>query len=328
MLAQPQQADAALDILCPMHLMLDGRGFIRHVGPTLAKLQSDPLDGARFFDVFYLIRPRHVKTMEQLLEHTGTSIHLRFRGDEGTGFKAALAMGSRSVLMNLSFGIGVQDAVAKYGLTNSDFAPTDLAVELLYVMEAKSAAMQESQRLNDTLLTARRAAEEQALTDALTGLPNRRAMDSSLSQIIREGVDFACMHLDLDKFKAVNDKFGHAAGDFILKNAGQILQEEIRTQDIVCRVGGDEFVLLFRGLTDPKKLEGIAKRIIKRFEMPIQFEGNICQISGSAGTTVSTFYNTLDPDEILRHADEALYASKNAGRGRHMFYAECLAIAR
>jgi diguanylate cyclase (GGDEF)-like protein len=195
-------------------------------------------------------------------------------------------------------------------------------------MEAKSAAMQESQRLNTNLLTARRAAEEQALTDALTGLPNRRAMDSSLSQIIREGVDFACMHLDLDKFKAVNDKFGHAAGDYILKNAGQILQEEIRSQDIVCRVGGDEFVLLFRGLTDPKKLEGIAKRIIKRFEMPIQFEGNICQISGSAGTTVSTFYNTLDPDEILRHADEALYASKNAGRGRHMFYAERLAIAR
>lgn len=124
-------------------------------------------------------------------------------------------------------------AVRAHGLTGSDFAPTDLAVEMLYLVEAQSAAFRESRGLNDRLHGQKIAAEEQAYTDTLTGLKNRRAMDLSLAKCLSSGARFALLNLDLDYFKNVNDTLGHAAGDHVLQVVAKILLEETRQNDSI-----------------------------------------------------------------------------------------------
>ena len=236
----------------------------------------------------------------------------------------------QGMLVNLSFGIAVAEAVRDHALTDADFAVTDLAIELLYLHEAKSAVMDELNGLNLRLQAARAAAEEQALTDPLTGLANRRALEIALCQaaetVVRGGRPFALMHLDLDFFKSVNDTLGHAAGDHVLTEVARVLREETRHEDVIARVGGDEFVLILRGLTDEGKLLALAGRIIARMEEPMSFEGKPCRISGSAGIAISTLYPVQNPDRILSDADLALYASKRGGRGRATVFTPDLAL--
>jgi diguanylate cyclase (GGDEF)-like protein len=128
------------------------------------------------------------------------------------------------------------------------------------------------------------------------------------------------MHLDLDLFKAVNDTYGHAAGDQVLQTAARIMVEQTRSEDTVARIGGDEFVLIFEGDRETAKLAGIADRLIRRIEAPIRFEGQDCAVSASIGIARSDSGSQSDPLSILHHADLALYCAKRAGRGRYRFF--------
>lgn len=317
----------ALDCLCPMHVVINSFGLISHVGPTLQKLRSsEGLVGQRLFDVFEVSRPAHVSDIAALCAAQGRKLHLRLRAGGETTFKGvAKPFGaSGSLILNLSFGIGVIDAVAEYKLSSADFAHTDLTVEMLYLVEAKSAAMEESRDLITRLQGARIAAEEQAFTDTLTGLKNRRALDHVVTRLVEQATPFALVHLDLDFFKAVNDSLGHAAGDFVLQNVAQILVHETQSADTVARIGGDEFVLILQELTDIRVIEALMTRIIHRLEEPLHFEGHPCRVSGSAGTTVSDRYLEPDLAGMLADADIALYASKDRGRGCHTVFEEDL----
>lgn len=309
---------AALDRLMPMHLCLSDTGHLTHCGPTLRKLLTDTrLQGRSFFDLFEVRRPAKITAAMHLQARAGDRLHLALRDPPGTQFRAvAAALGDNEMLLNLSFGIGVLDAVRTYALTDADFAATDLTVEMLYLVEAKSAVLQELRALNLRLQGAKTAAEEQALTDTLTGLRNRRALDLVLARTIGGRMPFALMHIDLDFFKAVNDTLGHAAGDHVLREVGRILCEETRADDTVARVGGDEFVVVFPNLSNPDRLEGIARRMIARLTKPMMFEARPCRISASIGMTLSTLYERPDPDQMLQDADQVLYAAKHAGRGR------------
>ena len=208
----------------------------------------------------------------------------------------------------------------EFGLTEADFSPCDLAIELLYLQEAKSAVLGELRALNTRLEEARRSAVDQALTDALTGLPNRRAFDLELARVISGGDgggrDFALAHVDLDHFKAVNDTMGHAAGDFVLDHAARILRAEARHGDLVARIGGDEFVVLLRNVTHAEPVLAMGRRMIERLEEPSVFAGEECRISGSVGVALSVFYQVPDGAQMLADADAALYVSKREGRGR------------
>ncbi|MFP4275581.1 MAG: GGDEF domain-containing protein, partial [Paracoccaceae bacterium] len=155
-----------------MHARLDAEGTIRHAGPTLRKLcDGAPPEGARFLDLFELTRPRGIASMADLAASSGTRLNLRLRGGPRTRLKGVLArVPEGGAVVNLSFGISILDAVRDYALTNADFAATDLAMEMLYLVEAKSAAMEASRMLNLRLRGAMIAAEEQAYTDTLTGL--------------------------------------------------------------------------------------------------------------------------------------------------------------
>lgn len=311
------------DKLCPMHALIDVTGHVVHAGPTLQKLRPEaPLAGQRFLELFELRRPRAVRSMAELLASSGIRLHLRFRDTPATELKGVLMPlpGGEGAIVNLSFGISILEAVRDYRLTSADFAATDLTIEMLYLVEAKSAAMEASRMLNQKLQGAKIAAEEQAFTDTLTGLKNRRAMDHVLGRMIAGERPFALMHIDLDFFKAVNDTLGHAAGDHVLQEVARIMVGETRAVDTVARVGGDEFVILFDGLTGRKALERVAQRIIAQLENPMPFDGQVCRISASCGTALSRDYDTPEAERIMADADLALYASKRRGRARHTFW--------
>lgn len=310
-----------LDRLCPMHLMLNATGHVVEAGGTIRKLRPDrSVVGARFLDLFEVLRPRRIMSMEELLEAPDGRLHLRFRDSPQTSFKASLAPLGDGAVVNMSFGISLLDAVGQYGLSAADFAHTDLAIELLYLIEAKSAAMEASRNLNVRLQGAKIAAEEQAFTDTLTGLKNRRALDLILQRYLAASVPFALMHVDLDYFKAVNDALGHAAGDHVLQEVARIMVDVTRSDDTVARVGGDEFVIVFPKLRDRKQLDAIAKRLIERLETPIGYNGEECRISGSMGTVLSDQQAGGEAGELLHAADLALYAAKHGGRAGHRFF--------
>ena len=314
--------DRAHDALCPMHMRLDADGTLCHAGPTLAKLFAGrPLDGHGLFELFEVARPRDAASLPALLRAPAGRLQLQPLVSGATVLKGVIVPWGDGALVNLSFGISVIDAVRAHDLTNTDFAATDMTIELLYLVEAKSAAMAASRKLNQRLEGAMIAAEEQAVTDTLTGLKNRRALDHIVGRLIDRGRDFALMIVDLDYFKAVNDTLGHAAGDHVLKEVARILVDATREGDTAARVGGDEFVLIFPGLTDRARLAAIAQRLIAQLSRPIPFDGQRCRISASIGIALSIGYERPDAAQMLADADAALYGSKRDGRARHAFHA-------
>lgn len=314
----------AFDKLMPLHLRLDGAGRITGCGPTFAKLvPGQSLLGRPVFDAFEIRRPSGVTRIDDLLTRPGERLRLTLRHSARPVHLRGLAMplaGGRGWIVNLSFGIGVADAVRAFDLTDVDFAATDLAVEMMYLVEAKTAAMETLKSLALRLQGDKQAAETQAMTDTLTGLRNRRALAQALERLTRAGLAFGLMHIDLDFFKAVNDTMGHAAGDHVLRRVADILHLETRAEDTVARVGGDEFVAVFPDLTDIARLNTIACRIIEAISQPIPFDGRLCQISASVGITTSDAYPVPEIGKMQHDADEALYASKRAGRGQARVY--------
>jgi diguanylate cyclase (GGDEF)-like protein len=307
----------SLSRLMPMHLAVDGAGRIISAGPTFLKLQKGRATQGRPIDeVLALRRPPGPLTIGTLRAQSELALPLVLRDEPAVAFRALVVPTSEGgAFLNLSFGIGVTEAVRRHALTVEDFAATDLTVEMLYLVEAKTAVMDELRSLNRRLQGAKVAAEEQALTDQLTGLRNRRALEMHMKALIRLGTGFGLMHIDLDFFKQVNDTLGHAAGDHVLRSVATVLTQQTRATDMAARVGGDEFVLLFPGLTDEAELMKIARRIIGGVTQPIEYEGRNCRISASIGVTVSSLYDLPDADRMLSDADGALYDSKRGGRG-------------
>lgn len=311
---------ASLDVLMPMHVIVGADARLRQVGPTMRLLRPDAAwDGEAFGDVFTVRRPRNFSGTPQLGEIAhGTTLHVQLEGAAKTTMRGVLAhLPGGEALINFGFGIGVIDAVRSYGLSARDFAPTDLTVEMLYLVEAKSAAMRESRDLNRRLQMAKRAAEMQAKTDPLTGVRNRRALEKEVQELLSESVPFGMMHIDLDYFKEVNDTMGHAAGDHVLKTIAEILVDQVRSSDIIARVGGDEFIIVLPDMTTKAGNEAMARRIIERISEPIMYDGTACAVAASIGSTRTSLYDAPTMEEMSRDSDTALYFSKRAGRGRH-----------
>jgi diguanylate cyclase (GGDEF)-like protein len=333
---------AVLDWLMPMHLMLDADARVLGHGRTAGRLFGGrSVLGESFIDMFDLRSPRSLTCAEDLAAVAGQSLrlslrggafgHLRLRGvllpyagrdaasDGGrNGGSSGGSSGAQGWIVNLSFGIDLPRAVTQLQLTDADFAPTDLAMELLYLVEANLAVTGELGALAGRLEGARSQAREEAETDTLTGLRNRRACDSVLARLCREGDGFAALHLDLDFFKAVNDTLGHAAGDHVLVHVAGVMASSSRGGDCLARVGGDEFVMLLPGAVDPAVVQGVAERMIAALEHPIPFGDSFCRISASIGFTLVRAGEVVDPAQVMAEADAALYAAKNAGRGRAM----------
>jgi diguanylate cyclase (GGDEF)-like protein/PAS domain S-box-containing protein len=163
----------------------------------------------------------------------------------------------------------------------------------------------------------------QARSDPLTNLANRLTLreyiNRSLARLIRHPGTIGLLYLDLTGFKSVNDTLGHPAGDQAIITVAERLTKVTRREDVVARVGGDEFAILMPDLTSVADATATAQRIITSLENPIDIDGQLVRISTGVGIAVATS-PTADVDELLSNADSALLAAKRSGRGRWQLF--------
>ncbi len=159
--------------------------------------------------------------------------------------------------------------------------------------------------------------------DQLTALPNRRLLNDRLDQALahadRNKQSMALCFLDLDGFKAINDEHGHAVGDKMLVHLTESLQKVLRKVDTLARLGGDEFVILLSELNADDELDKALQRILNIVNKPVEFDDNKLHISASIGATIYPNDN-VDAESLLRHADQAMYSAKEAGKNRYCLY--------
>ncbi len=161
-----------------------------------------------------------------------------------------------------------------------------------------------------------------ALHDPLTRLPNRLLLEDRLDQAIekarRNGTRFACLFVDLDGFKAINDAHGHPVGDNVLKSIARSMRARMREQDTVARIGGDEFVVI-TDIADPEDAATVAEKILRECCRPVPVARGELRISASIGIAVYPF-NGVGAHDLLANADAAMYCVKEQGRNGYRFF--------
>jgi diguanylate cyclase (GGDEF)-like protein/PAS domain S-box-containing protein len=177
-------------------------------------------------------------------------------------------------------------------------------------------------------ITAQKEFEEKLHTaayhDSLTGLPNRHFLNEKLKQILQISLNesapaFAVMFLDLDRFKLINDSFGHMKGDQLLLSIASMLRDWIKPGDFISRFGGDEFILVMQKILGPEQVIGEIQLLHERFNKPFEIDGKQVYVGVSVGVAIGPdHYHS--PDEIIRDADIALYQAKSLGLSHYVIF--------
>ena len=163
--------------------------------------------------------------------------------------------------------------------------------------------------------------------DPLTNLPNRLLLKARLNKSIEKSNDLkrklAVFFIDIDNFKLINDSYGHSIGDRIINLVAQRLQKNIRINDTISRIGGDEFIIVIEDLIEEKDIEKIANKILNDFKESIKLEEYLFDTTISMG--ISIFPNNgLNAEDLIKQADTAMYSAKNAGRNQYQFYKDAM----
>ena len=167
--------------------------------------------------------------------------------------------------------------------------------------------------------------ERMSSTDSLTGIANRRGVWAYLkatSRRLAENERLVFLHIDLDRFKSINDVIGHNAGDFVLKEVSKILQKNVRKSDLVARVGGDEFLIALRTKISADAAMKFAVRLRKQLSEPFKFRGRLCHVGASIGISVWVDGEQISLEQALLDADTALNDCKSRGRHRCTLFHE------
>ena len=165
--------------------------------------------------------------------------------------------------------------------------------------------------------------------DSTTGLPNRTLFSDRLRQSVlaarRYQAGLVLMFIDLDKFKPVNDSFGHDVGDMLLREIAERIRECIRESDTAARIGGDEFVVLLPGVESEPAVVNIAAKILQEIEQPFQYEGYDIRVSASIGFALYPEH-AEDAQQLMKHADYAMYQAKHGKAGSIVSYTELVGL--
>jgi diguanylate cyclase (GGDEF)-like protein/PAS domain S-box-containing protein len=166
--------------------------------------------------------------------------------------------------------------------------------------------------------------------DALTGLPNRVLFHDRLEQVLsrarRHGESVALLFVDLDRFKMVNDTLGHEAGDLLLQEVAQRLVGCMREEDTVARMGGDEFVVIQQGITQPSEAGLLATRLLRQVGQPLTLAGHDMVVGLSIGISLYP-QDGEDVSALLKNADAAMYRAKELGRNGYQYYSNEMSAA-
>ena len=164
---------------------------------------------------------------------------------------------------------------------------------------------------------------EYAFVDALTNLPNRRYFTENLkrnaAKTKRHDQRLALLFIDLDHFKPINDNEGHEVGDAVLAELAQRLAKALRAEDMLARVGGDEFVIMIYPLPKPALLDEVVTRVLSACRLPVKIKQQVFQLSASIGVSISQG-NKFDEQQLLKEADIAMYQAKDKGGDGCVYY--------
>jgi diguanylate cyclase (GGDEF)-like protein/PAS domain S-box-containing protein len=218
------------------------------------------------------------------------------------------------------------DVSAEHGVRESLQASRDA---LERAVAARTAQLRAANARLEAEIADRMQAEQRAQHlaghDALTGLPNRRLLEDRLTQALaqsdRNRKHTAVMFVDLDRFKAINDSLGHAAGDELLKEMARRLVAQLRVGDTVCRIGGDEFVVVLPELKRASDAVHVAQKIIEQLVAPLRLGSEEVAITSSVGISVFP-EDGRDAETLIRNADAAMYHAKEMGRANYQFFTE------
>ncbi|WP_284124371.1 putative bifunctional diguanylate cyclase/phosphodiesterase [Parerythrobacter aestuarii] len=161
-----------------------------------------------------------------------------------------------------------------------------------------------------------------AKVDTLTGMPNRRALHADIAREARDNEDVAVALVDLDGFKQVNDHYGHAIGDMLIKQAGAMIAQTCGKDARAYRLGGDEFAIVVIGTIAGNVLEGLSRTLVEQFRSPMAIDDRRIAIGASVGLARSNGRDGISSSELLRRADVAMFASKRGGKMRCTWYSE------
>lgn len=224
------------------------------------------------------------------------------------------------VWSNHELHIGINRNITKYGeLIVCEWHNTQLPKNGDHYTEAVSQAIDITERLERE-----ERLNHQATHDHLTALPNRKffeeLLEKSYAFASRHQRSFGLAFIDLDGFKAINDTYGHDAGDFLLKALASRFREVLRREDSLARFGGDEFAAILTETDDNEENNQMLRRILEAASYPVFYHGDSLNVSASMGVSFYTVQNNAQTEELLRQADMAMYAAKNMGKNRYHIY--------
>ena len=323
---------SALDEVLPFAAIVAADGRVFHMGRTLARVAGVEGRPPGFFDLFRVAAPRRIVGTTDLAAMAGHKVFLeagRTVDGEPVRLRASVARadpGTDTFLVLTSLGNDMPRLLDPLGLSGRDFTHADQSIDMLYVLRTQAALIDDTKNLADRLRVAKDAAEMQAQTDQLTGLPNRRGLALFAAAMLMlpatERQHFWLLHVDLDRFKQVNDRMGHAAGDAILKRVAADLKTCLGPRDFAARIGGDEFVLFVERPPDADAIAAFARETIALIQMPLRFRSQTLQVGASIGITAVPPDGDKSIDALLLEADIALYDVKKDGRGAVYIYSD------
>lgn len=264
---------------------------------------------------------RHKHSSIAILAKFGsaTIMGLAITGMHYTGMAAAqFAPDSVCLAVGIHGGMGTHTLAATIGITTIAILAITIGVSAL---DAHTAA--HSARVADSLQFANEQLRDLALRDALTGLANRVLLDDrmalALAHAERKRGSFALMFIDLDRFKPVNDAFGHRIGDDLLKAVGKRLTASVRKSDTVARTGGDEFVIVLNEIKVARDAAMVGRKVLDELARTFFIEGQELDISCSIGISVYP-ENGRTLATLMANADTAMYYAKRGGRNNYCFF--------
>lgn len=290
-----------------------GDVLVRRSGDTLA--YGDPIN-------FDNIPPELLAGDGQLVEftHPADNVPRYYATQSLFGFPLSLVSG-----------LGIEEQLAQNTaeirtIYLQSLTASLILVSLMALLGRSSWQLHRSRaRLMEEQVAHSRQVEHIAFHDGLTGLPNRslfsRLLIQSILEAKRSRQKLAVLFLDLDRFKLINDTFGHEAGDDLLKEVSRRIQGVLRESDVVARLGGDEFILMLRNTGSDAEILDIADKLLKIVCQPYHLAGNEAVITVSIGASVYP-QDGLDEQTLTKNADTAMYQAKQQGRNQVMLFSQ------